>query len=90
MTIFLKTGDIIKHKAFLDVAFEVTRAFYGTHDMVVCGLWVNQGFTRTWVIDTTEHWFRISEEQKDNWLVCEKPRAVCIRGEKWVKIKGAA
>lgn len=83
---YLRTGDIIKHKSFMDVAFQVTGAFYGTHDMVVYGRWLNQGFTEMYVIEKREHWFRITEDQMANWVV----KSNSLRASKWTEIKGAA
>ena len=88
MTTFLKTGDIIKHKTHLNMAFQVTKAIYGTHDVVVIGKWINQGQTAMFVVDPQEIFMRIYEEDLTNWVTFSVERS--LRKGIWVEIKGAA
>jgi len=90
----IKSGDVIKHKASMDVAIQV---FYSTVDpettnILINGVWINQGQVDTFTIRTKRFpigvpaEFFIKPEHLKNWLKCRKPDAQLIRNEEWVPL----
>jgi hypothetical protein len=82
----IKPGDIIKHDRFMDVAFYVSNVdplIY--NEIAITGVWLNQGFTKSWVINKTHVMLNISKDKLSEWSYCEGPYAECFRHEKWSK-----
>jgi len=80
----IKSGDVIKHEAFLDVAVQVHTVSKNpeTGDISITGMWINQGQVRTYVINEPAS-FSIKEKHIENWSLCEKPTSTFVRNEKW-------
>jgi hypothetical protein len=83
----IKQGDIIKHKAFMDVAVQVIFASTNPEngEMEVSGIWINQGQLRTYSINEPAK-FTIKKHQLDNWMKCLKPKSNFIRNEEWEQL----
>lgn len=87
----IKPGDIIKHKAFLDVAILIlfSSEHPETKDLEIKGVWLNQGQKTSYVINSNKYptgipiTLNLSTLQIKNWLVCSKPEAKFIRNEEW-------
>ncbi len=88
----MKSGDIIKHKNFMDVAVLLTTdpmplKAGGYH---IKGLWMNQAFTKSFVINPIREYgkvnIKIKPEKLSEWLLCGNPEAECVRYEKWSPI----
>lgn len=84
----IKQGDIIKHKAFMDVAVQIinTTTNPETQDIEVRGIWINQGQVSSFVLNQVTT-FIIKKEHLSNWLKCLKPRSSFIRNEEWKQLK---
>jgi hypothetical protein len=91
----IKQGDVIKHVRNIDVAIQVmyTSVNPETKNLWVKGIWLNQGFVKSWVINSRKYpagipvELDITEEQSSNWLKCSSPFAKCIRYEDWKPLK---
>ena len=85
----LRTGMIIKHEAFMDVAFWVDKChgpFGKSGKLKVRGRWINMGFIQSYHIGITQK-FEILAKEYDKWFKCLEPEAKCIRYAKWKKFK---
>jgi hypothetical protein len=85
----IENGDIIKHEAFLDVAFEVHYA-YGSginDDVMVTGEWMNQGQVNSWYIPNNIPHFTIKKERIHEWFKVVYPKKdKCLRHCDWVPV----
>ena len=83
----INQGDIIKHKAFIDVAVQVIFASTNPEngEIKVSGIWINQGQLRTYNINEPAK-FIIKKHQIDNWMRCSKSKSSFIRNEKWEQL----
>ena len=84
----LNKGDVIKHKAAMDVAIQIFRFAQdpNTSNYHVQGWWINQGQTMKYSMGIPAE-FYIKPEHLTNWLKCQKPDADKIREEKWEPLK---
>lgn len=84
----IKTGDIIKHRLFMDVSVQVLFVSVNpeNNDVLVKGVWINQGQTSTFSINEPAE-FTITTGNKNDWLKCKKPDSNFIRAEEWEQIK---
>lgn len=83
----IKSGDIIKHNAFMDIAVQV---FFinnnpETEEIEISGVWVNQGQVNTYCINEPAK-FTIKKHELSNWMKCLKPKSDLIRIEQWEKL----
>lgn len=46
----IEAGDYIKHEKFMDVALHVQYAYDQGDHWLVTGIWMNQGFEKSWLI----------------------------------------
>jgi len=91
----IKQGDIIKHKAFMDVAIQVMYLSENPEngDIEIRGIWLNQGQTKSFVINTNKYpagvpvIYIIKKHQICNWLKCDKPSSKHIRNEPWSRLQ---
>lgn len=90
----MKSGDIIKHIRALDIAILLTEdpvlqkgnGLLENH-YIIKGLWMNQGFDSSYMVNPKEDYGKVSTEISENeWLICENPKAKCVRYEKWSPI----
>lgn len=87
----IKQGEIIKHKNFMDVAIQIMYISTNpeTESLEVRGIWINQGQTESFVINTRKYPYgvpielTIKKEDLSNWLKCSKTDIVFIRNEEW-------
>ena len=84
-----RINDIIKHERFMDLAFLVQKPaiISKTGKLKLRGLWVNQGFVETQIIDHNRKRLTIMPDDIDKWLVCLDPHLKCVRDAKWRKLK---
>jgi hypothetical protein len=84
----INQGDVIKHKAALDVAIQVMYASTNpmTNDVEISGIWLNQGQVQSYSMNIPVE-FIIKEKHVSNWLRCEKPSSKFIRNETWSELK---
>jgi len=82
----LRTGNIIKHKNFMDVAIIVnTCDKYGSYYMI-SGEFINQGFDETYPMGQYKT-FKIETNKLSDWSVCTQPSTQCIRYSNWKELK---
>lgn len=83
----INQGDIIKHKAALDVAIQImyTSANPLTGDTDIKGIWINQGQVETYSLNIPVN-FTILKKDMSNWLKCMKPQSGFIRNEEWKEL----
>lgn len=83
----IKQGDVIKHKATMDVAVKVfyTSVNPDTGYTLVYGTWINQGQVLTYPLNCSAEFF-IKPEHLNNWLKCKNPDSKFIRNEEWNSI----
>lgn len=83
----VKQGDVIKHKAAMDVAIQVFRFKQdpNTSNYHVQGYWINQGQVMKYSMGIPAE-FYIKPEHLPNWLKCAKPESDKIRDEEWVPL----
>lgn len=74
---------IIKHKDFKDVAYYIYREDKWSESTVLEGVWLNQGFTRTWEI--IEEKIQIMYKDINKWLVLEENPIEYIIGKKCLR-----
>lgn len=88
----MRSGDIIKHEKFMDVAVLLTTDPMSLKDggYHIKGLWMNQAFTSSFIIDPIRQFgkvnIKIKEDRVSRWSICENPEAKCVRYEKWSPI----
>ena len=46
----IEAGDYIKHEKFMDVALHVEYSYDNGDHFLVTGLWMNQGFEKSWYV----------------------------------------
>lgn len=83
----IKVGDIIKHKAFLDVAVQalvITQSPEG--DLDIGGVWINQGCTNSYYINIPIN-FILKKEHIRDWYKCLNPTSKFIRNETWEQLQ---
>lgn len=83
-----RKNDVIKHERFLDVAFKVHSFRIYENTVKIKGVWLNQGFTRTFVIDFTPRTLTFKKDKLSEWLILhhEDQNLECIRNARWVKV----
>ena len=83
----IKVGDIIKHKAYMDVAIQVllTSTNPANEEIMITGVWINQGQTKTYSINEIVE-RTIQKSQLSNWFKCIKPESEFIRNEEWKQL----
>lgn len=87
----INQGDIIKHKAAMDIAIQIISARTNpeTENIEVRGIWINQGQTISYIINTKEYpagipaEFIIKPNHLCNWLKCIKNKSEFYRTEEW-------
>ena len=82
----VRTGNVIKHKKFMDVAFHVgkVRGPYGPNGRVeITGAWINQGYVKSWILCITQKLILTDAQIKAEWQVCLEPDADCFRHVQW-------
>jgi hypothetical protein len=75
----------------MDVAFKVhTFRIYG-ETVKIKGVWLNQGFNRTFVIDYNPQTLSFKKEKLGEWLILhhEDQNLECVRNARWVKVLNA-
>jgi hypothetical protein len=84
----IKSGDVIKHKNFTDVAIQVmfVSVHPNTNDIEISGVWINQGQTQTYSINEPAK-LQIKEKHLSDWLKCSKPKSTFIRNEEWKELE---
>jgi len=88
----IKVGDIIKHKAYMDVAIQVlfTSTNPENEEIIIKGVWINQGQIQSYYINAyyiNEFVERtIQKSQLPNWFKCMKPKSKFIRNEEWKQL----
>jgi hypothetical protein len=90
----IKSGDIIKHKASMDVAIQVLYASEhpDNGDVEIRGIWLNQGQTKSFIINTRKYPAGvpvdcvIKKHQLSNWFKCARPDSKFIRNEEWKQL----
>lgn len=90
----IKQGDLIKHKASLDCAIQVITSTVDprTQNILVKGVWINQGQVQTFPIATPTYPIGIPAEffirpgHLKNWLMCIKPDSLHVRKEEWIPL----
>lgn len=81
-----KANTIIKHEKFMDVAFCVLRAVELTDKWVISGQWLNQGFTRHWVIDYRPVNIEVPKSKVPEWSETDIPDTdISLRKVEWRK-----
>jgi hypothetical protein len=81
-----KVGDIVKHERFMDVALEVLRCVEMPEYYAVNGVWVNQGFVKSYDIGRADL-VKVSKDQKEQWYRCiDRSKDQCLRKCDWEKI----
>lgn len=82
-------GKVIKHEKFLDVALLVTSVGNVAHDATeihVSGMWMNQGFVRSWMIGASAN-LTIKIEDFPKWSYCtNEDQNPCLRKCDWAAI----
>jgi len=95
----IESWDVIKHDAFMDVAFEVEYAVEYTNDIMVTGYWYNQGFEKSWMLpyyrnsraramgQPSTQTFFIKRADLHKWSKVINPRkdVACLRKCDWEK-----
>lgn len=80
----IRTGMVIRHKMFRDVAFSVSRCFDCGSRYEIKGFWINLGFEHSWIIDKAK--IDIEKADVHDWLYCGDNEAKCLRYENWLKL----
>lgn len=83
----IKSGDIIKHKNFMDVAVQVlfTTTNPETGNIEISGVWINQGQVKTYSTNQLAY-FIVKKEDLSNWSKCLKLDSSFIRNESWEQL----
>lgn len=83
----IKPGDIIKHKAFMDISIQVVIANITPNgqDMYIRGIWYNQGQVKSYLMNVHTRLI-ILKEDLGNWLKSAEPRSEFIRNKEWVEL----
>lgn len=87
----LEAGDVIKHKAFIDVCIQVTFLDNDPEEdeVIIHGIWFNQGQIESYLINTEEYpfgvpcYFKINRKNLDKWFKCTEPTAKFLREATW-------
>ena len=89
----LHPSDVIKHEKFLDVAIFVTSLNYvyshAEHlvGFQIQGMWMNQGYDRSWFIGTENISLFISVEKLSEWSKAKESQAsTCLRSCEWLPL----
>lgn len=90
----IEPGDVIKHKAFIDVCVQVTMVGKNpdTGDLTITGFWFNLGQNQSFQIKTKQYPqgivcnFDISKKNLDKWFKCEEPTAKFLREAAWTSV----
>jgi len=82
----IRPGDVIKHEKFMDVAIYVTGVGcleHGATSIQIVGLWMNQGFEKSWFIGHPAN-VNLSVDKLTEWYLCVNPEAdKCLRKCEW-------
>lgn len=81
----IKSGMVIKHRRFMDVAIHVNKVYHFPQGCKIKGEWVNQAFEKTFFMGMSAK-VKIKKEDLKDWLVCCNTKAECIRYEKWINL----
>lgn len=90
----LEAGDVIKHKAFVDVCIQLTFVDNDPEEdsVIIHGIWFNQGQTESFLINTKQYpfgipcYFTLKRKQLNNWFKCMEPTAKFLRKATWESI----
>lgn len=90
----MEPGDVIKHKAFIDVCVQVTFIDNDPEleEVIVHGIWFNQGQTESFMINTKQYpyglpcHFSIKRKNLDKWFKCLEPTSKFLREATWETI----
>ncbi len=78
----MKIGDIIKHHKFMDVCCEILDIKHKITGLAVTVKWLNQGFTKSWILPAKKQSIFIRNGEMNNWSVAQD-NPVCLRNAVW-------
>lgn len=85
----INPGDVIKHDKFMDVAVYVTSVGcleIGATSLQITGMWMNQGFTKSWFIGEMAN-FSIDVKDLHTWSsAIDGKGSVCLRKCTWLHL----
>ena len=85
----INPGDVIKHEKFMDVAVYVQSVGcleIGATSIQITGMWLNQGFTKSWFIGESA-FFSISVKDLHTWYLCvDEKKDACLRKCEWTPL----
>lgn len=90
----ISPGEVIKHKAFMDVAVQIIFALLDpeTNNLEVRGIWINRGQSNSFIINSKQHpegipaEFIIKQKHLQNWLKCNKQIGVSFKDAEWKEL----
>ena len=77
----MRTGDIIKHKKWKDIAFEIDSVKWLDSGVEVTSEYINLGYTTSWHLGVGVHSHVIT--QPESWDIMLTSEDKCKRYNKW-------